>query len=72
MDWSAIGPEIANAMKGQYKGTTVSLSHGLSSDEEAKFTATFKQFQEKTGITVKLIPGAAVETMGRQSVCRHD
>jgi alpha-glucoside transport system substrate-binding protein len=62
MDWSQIGPEIANAMKGQYKGTTVSLSHGLSGDEEAKFTATFKQFQQKTGINVKLVPGGSVES----------
>ncbi len=61
-DWSQIGPEIANAMKGMYKGTTVSISHGLSGDEEAKFTATFKEFQARTGITVKLDPGGTVET----------
>ena len=61
MDWSQIGPEIANAMKGQYKGTTVSISHGLSGDEEAKFKATFTEFQTKTGITVKLDSGGTVE-----------
>jgi alpha-glucoside transport system substrate-binding protein len=61
MDWSQIGPEIANAMKGQYKGTTVSISHGLSGDEEAKFKSTFTDFQAKTGITIKLDSGGTVE-----------
>jgi alpha-glucoside transport system substrate-binding protein len=61
VDYSKIGPELADAMNGKYKGTTVSLSHGLSGDEEAKFKATFKDFQAKTGITVKLVPGATVE-----------
>ncbi len=62
MDWSKIGPEIADAYAGKYKGTTVSISHGLSSDEEAKFTATFKDFTAKTGITIKLDAGGTVES----------
>ena len=49
-------------MAGKYKGTTVSIFHGLQTDEEVKFTATFKDFQAKTGITIKLVPGSSVET----------
>ena len=55
-DYSKISTELADAFAGKYKGTTVSLAHGLSGDEEVKFQATFKDFQEKTGITVKLVP----------------
>lgn len=63
VDYSKIGPELAAAMTGQYKGKTVSISHGLSGDEETKFTATFKDFQAKTGITIKLVPGSTVESI---------
>jgi alpha-glucoside transport system substrate-binding protein len=57
-DYSKIGQELADAFAGKYKGTTVSLVHGLSNQEEiTKFTAQFKDFQEKTGITVNLVPG---------------
>ena len=55
-DYSKIGPELADAFAGKYKGKTVSLAHGLSGDEEVKFKATFKDFQDKTGITVNLVP----------------
>jgi alpha-glucoside transport system substrate-binding protein len=59
-DYSKIGPELADAFAGKYKGTTVSLLHGLTNQEEVtKFTAQFKDFQDKTGITVKLISGGA-------------
>jgi len=61
MDYSKIGQELADAYAGKYKGTTVSLNHGLSGEEEKKFTAEFADFQAKTGITVKLVPGASVE-----------
>ncbi|KPV51236.1 ABC transporter substrate-binding protein, partial [Kouleothrix aurantiaca] len=46
-----------------YKGTTVSVLHGLSGDEENKFKAQWKDFQEKTGITVNLVPGSTTESI---------
>jgi alpha-glucoside transport system substrate-binding protein len=60
-DYSQIGPELVDAFAGKYKGTTVSINHGLSGDELPKFEATFKDFQEKTGITINLVPGSSVE-----------
>jgi len=62
VDYSEIGQELADAFAGKYKGTTVSLSHGLSGDEENKFKAQWKDFQDKTGITINLVPGANVES----------
>src|SRR5215213_12014378 len=55
-DYSKIGQELADAFAGKYKGTTVSLSHGLSGEEENKFKAQFTDFQAKTGITLNLVP----------------
>src|SRR6266545_2513101 len=62
-DYSKIGPELADAYAGKYKGTTVSLLHGLSGDEENKFKAQWTDFQAKTGITVKLVPGSTTESI---------
>ncbi len=55
-DYSKIGTELVDAFAGKYKGTTVSLAHGLSGEEENKFKAQFTDFQAKTGITLNLIP----------------
>ena len=62
-DYSKIGQELADAFAGKYKGTTVSLLHGLSGDEENKFKAQWTDFQAKTGITVKLVPGSTTESI---------
>jgi alpha-glucoside transport system substrate-binding protein len=63
-DYSKIGQELADAYAGNFKGKTVSISHGLSNQEEmTKFTAQFKDFQEKTGMTVNLVPGGNVEAI---------
>jgi alpha-glucoside transport system substrate-binding protein len=62
-DFSEIGQELADAYAGKYKGTTVSLLHGLSGDEENKFKAQWTDFQAKTGITVKLVPGSTTESI---------
>jgi len=62
-DYAAVGEELANAFDGEYTGTTVSLAHGLSGEEEIKFQAQFKDFQEQTGITVRLVPGNNVEAI---------
>src|SRR5215212_305834 len=62
-DYSKIGQELADAFAGKYKGTTVSLLHGLSGEEENKFKAQWTDFQAKTGITVKLVPGSTTESI---------
>src|SRR5215213_2789979 len=62
-DYSKIGQELADAYAGKYKGTTVSLLHGLSGEEENKFKAQWTDFQAKTGITVKLVPGSTTESI---------
>jgi len=62
-DYSKIGQELADAYAGKYKGTTVSLLHGLSGEEENKFKAQFTDFQAKTGITVNLVPGSTTESI---------
>ncbi len=62
-DYSEIGQELADAFAGKLKGTTVSLLHGLSGDEENKFKAQFTDFQAKTGITVNLVPGSTTESI---------
>jgi alpha-glucoside transport system substrate-binding protein len=67
MDYSKIGTELADAYAGKYKGTTVTLLHGLSGEEENKFKAQFTDFQAKTGITVNLIPGSTTESIAVKS-----
>lgn len=66
-DPGRIGTELANAYNRQYEGTTVTLAHGLSGEEEQKFKAQFTDFQEQTGITVNLIPGNNVEAIAVKS-----
>lgn len=63
VDYSKLGPELADAFAGKLKGKTVSISHGLSGDEENKFKAQFKDFQAKTGINVNLVSGGTVEAI---------
>ncbi|MBA3948110.1 MAG: carbohydrate ABC transporter substrate-binding protein, partial [Herpetosiphonaceae bacterium] len=64
VDYSKIGKELADAFAGKYKGTKVSVLHGLTAvDEQNKFTATFKDFQAKTGITINLVPGSTTESI---------
>jgi alpha-glucoside transport system substrate-binding protein len=56
-DYNKVGKELVDAFAGKLKGTKVSIAHGVSGEEEKKFQACFKDFQDKTGITVNLIPG---------------
>jgi alpha-glucoside transport system substrate-binding protein len=63
VDYSRISAELAAAFNREYEGTTVSLFHGLSGEEEVRFRATFTPFEEATGITVNLIPGSSTETI---------
>lgn len=52
-DWSKVGPELANAMNGQYKGTKVTMTGPFSSDDEVKFNNSQKEFEAKTGIDIQ-------------------
>ncbi|MBA3944188.1 MAG: extracellular solute-binding protein [Herpetosiphonaceae bacterium] len=61
--YNKIGTELADAFAGKYKGKTVSVLHGFSGNEVNKFAATFKDFQDKTGITINLVPGGNTEAI---------
>jgi alpha-glucoside transport system substrate-binding protein len=53
-DYSKVGPELVNAFAGKYKGTTVTFNSNCVSNKDC--VNTFKDFQDKTGITVNLVP----------------
>jgi len=53
MDWSKVGPELADAMNGKYKGTKVSMFGPFSTDDAVKFNNSKKDFEAKTGITIQ-------------------
>ncbi len=53
-DYSQVGQELVDAFAGKYKGTTVTFQSNCAN--EPRCVNTFKDFQEKTGITVNLIP----------------
>lgn len=53
-DYSQIGPELVNAFAGAYRGTTVTFNSNCFNDPGC--VSTFREFQERTGITVNLIP----------------
>ncbi|MBN9387517.1 MAG: carbohydrate ABC transporter substrate-binding protein [Chloroflexi bacterium] len=53
-DYSKVGPELVDAFAGKYKGTTVTFNTNGTNDQQ--FLNTFKDFQDKTGITIKFEP----------------
>jgi hypothetical protein len=53
-DYSKVGQELVDAFAGKYKGTTVTFQSNCKTDPRC--VSTFKDFQDKTGITVNLIP----------------
>ena len=53
-DYSKVGQELVDAFAGKYKGTTVTFQSNCKTDPSC--VSTFKDFQDKTGITVNLIP----------------
>jgi len=62
MDWSKVGPELANAYNGQYKGTKVSMFGPFTTDDQVKFNNSIKDFQAATGITIQYEGSKEFET----------
>lgn len=62
MDWTKVGPELANAFAGKYKGTKVTMFGPFSSDDEVKFNNSKKDFEAATGITIQYEGSKEFET----------
>lgn len=62
MDYSKVGPELAAAFQGQYKGTTVSMFGPFTTDDEVKFNNSMKSFEAATGIGIQYQGSKEFET----------
>jgi alpha-glucoside transport system substrate-binding protein len=62
MDWSKVGPELADAYTGKYKGTKVTMFGPFSSDDEVKFNNSIKDFETATGIDIQYEGSKEFET----------
>jgi alpha-glucoside transport system substrate-binding protein len=47
-----VGPELAAAFQGKYKGTIVTMSGPFTAQDTVKFNQSIQDFQDKTGITI--------------------
>jgi alpha-glucoside transport system substrate-binding protein len=61
-DYTKVGAELANAFKGQYKGTKVTMFGPFTGDDMTKFNNSMKEFQTATGITVEYTGDKTFET----------
>ena len=61
-DYAKIGPELADAMTGKYKGTKVTMFGPFGSDDEIKFNNSMKAFEAATGITIQYESSKEFET----------
>lgn len=52
-DYAKVGPELAAAFEGKYKGTKVTMAGPFTDQDAVKFNESIKDFQEKTGITIE-------------------
>ncbi len=52
MDYSMVGPELAQAFQGAYKGTTVTMDGPFTDQDAVAFNKSVADFQQKTGITI--------------------
>ena len=52
-DYSKVGPELAAAFQGKYKGTLVSMAGPFTDQDTVKFNQSIADFQTKTGITIQ-------------------
>jgi alpha-glucoside transport system substrate-binding protein len=52
-EYAKVGPELADAFAGKYKGTTVSMDGPFTDQDTVKFNDSIKEFQDKTGITIQ-------------------
>jgi alpha-glucoside transport system substrate-binding protein len=62
MDYSKVGPELANAFNGQYKGTKVTMFGPFGSEDEIKFNNSIKSFEDATGIDIQYEGSKEFET----------
>ncbi len=53
VDAATIGPELANALNGDYQGTTVTMMGPFVDADAEKFAEAMRPFQELTGITIQ-------------------
>jgi alpha-glucoside transport system substrate-binding protein len=52
-DYSQVGPELAAAFQGKYKGTIVSMAGPFTDQDTVKFNQSIADFQNKTGIIIQ-------------------
>jgi alpha-glucoside transport system substrate-binding protein len=50
--YAKVGPELADAFAGKYKGTTVTMSGPFTDQDAVKFNDSLKSFVDATGITI--------------------
>jgi alpha-glucoside transport system substrate-binding protein len=53
VDYSKVGPELAAAFQGKYKGTIVTMTGPFTAQDTVKFNESIADFQQKTGITIQ-------------------
>jgi len=51
-DYSQVGPELAAAFQGKYKGTVVNMAGPFTDQDTVKFNQSIKDFEDKTGINI--------------------
>src|SRR5271157_4485610 len=52
VDYSKVGPELAAAFQGKYKGTVVDMTGPFTDQDAVKFNQSVKDFEDKTGINI--------------------
>jgi alpha-glucoside transport system substrate-binding protein len=52
MDYSKVGPELAAAFQGKYKGTVVDMTGPFTDQDAVKFNQSVADFEQKTGISI--------------------
>ncbi len=52
MDYSQVGPELADAFKGKFSGTTVTMTGPFTAQDTVKFNNSVADFMNKTGIII--------------------
>ncbi len=51
-NYAAVGPELADAFAGKFKGTTVNMDGPFTDQDAVVFEASIKDFEDKTGINI--------------------
>jgi alpha-glucoside transport system substrate-binding protein len=52
-DYAKVGPELADAMTGKYKGTKVTMAGPFTDNDAVVFEKSIKDFEDKTGIDIQ-------------------